>query len=199
MLLPADTPLIRSSKRLPNVITSFNEHGYKVYGKDFIDSFLRFWPASIGLTVYYEGDDFPFTQGLSWKPIEQVEFLTDYMDSLRFPIMHGIVGNEFNMHFDAGQARKVFMEMHTVNTMGGKVFWIDADVVTHAPVPETLLDDLLPDDALCCFLGRDGWYHTESGFIGFNGDSPLMRRFAKMYVHAFITGSIFTQPGWNDC
>ena len=191
-------------RKLPNVVTSFNEEGYRRYGKDFIESWLEKWPRSIRLTVYYEGEDFPFTEGVSWRPIEEVEFLQDYLDSLRFPIMHGIVGDRFDMWLDARQARKAFIEMHAATTYGGKVFWIDADTVTHAHVPEVFLDQMLPSDKFCCYLGRDGWYHTESGFIGFNADHPIYKRFKKNYLHVFLTGAIFAsnffgRPAWNDC
>jgi len=190
-------------KPLPNVITSFNEEGYKRYGQAFIESWLQYWPSSIRLTVFYEGDAFPFTSGVSWRPIEEVEFLKDYLDSLRFPLFHGLVGDKYDINFDARMARKAFMQMHAMRTYGHKVFWIDADCVTKRHVPETFLDEVLPDDKLCCYLGRHdpapAWYYTETGFIGFNGDHPLARKFAKSYLHTFIVGTIFTQPGFHDC
>ena len=208
-MLVIDTDIQKAKsqpKKLPTVITSFNKEGYKRYGADFIRTWLEFWPRSIKLIVYYEGEesDFDMVPGVSWHPIETVEFLMDYMANLRFPIMHGIVGDKFDMWFDAGQGRKVCMQMHTMKTIGGKVFWIDADVVTTRPVPEGFLDQMLPDDKFNCYLGRDGWYHTETGFIGFNGDHPLARKFSKNYLHTFLTGTIFAQqffgrPGWNDC
>lgn len=185
--------------KLHNVVTSFNEEGYKRYGRECVESFVKFWPRNVRLTVYYEGDNFEFLPGVSWHPYEEVAHLKEYLDNLRFPIMHGIVGEKFEMNFDARQARKVFIEMHALKKYGGKVFWMDADVVTHAPVPATFLDDLLPDDAFSCYLGRDGWYHTESGFIGFNAAHPIASRFSKNYLHVFITGVNFTQPGWHDC
>jgi hypothetical protein len=195
------------SKPLPNAITSFNYAGWERYGRNFIETWKEYWSPNIRLTVYYEGEefeDFEFPSGMSWRPIEEVEFLQDYLASLRFPIQHGIVGDQFDMWLDARQARKAFMQMHAMRTYGGKVFWIDADCVTVKHVPERFLDDMLPDDALNCYLGRDGWYHTESGFIGFNGNHPKAREFAKNYLHVFLTGSIFAsgffgRAGWNDC
>lgn len=198
--------IIPGQKKLPNVITSFNGTGYRVYGKQFVESWLKYWPSSIRLTVFYEGDEseFEMAPGISWHPIETVEFLQDYMGNLRFPIQHGIVGDSFDMWLDARQARKSFMQMHAMRKYGGKVFWIDADCETKKHVPLTFLDDCLPNDAFSCFLGRDGWYHTESGFIGFNGDHPIAGKFAKNYLHVFITGAIFAsgffnRSGWNDC
>src|SRR5687767_11309302 len=118
-------------KKLPNVITSFNWAGYQQYGKNFIESWKEFWSPAIRLTVYYEGpefENFQFPDGMSWRPIEEVEFLQDYMDSLRFPIQHGIVGDRYDINFDARMARKTFMQVHSARKYGGKVFWIDADV-----------------------------------------------------------------------
>ena len=193
-------------KKLPNVVTSFNAEGYRRYGKRFIETWLEYWPSSVRLTVFYEGEDtdFEMVRGVSWHPMESVEFLQDYLGNLRFPIQHGLVGNDTDMWLDARQARKAFMQMHAMKLYRGKVFWIDADSVTVKNVPEAFLDTMLPDDALCCYLGRDGWYHTESGFIGFNGDHPLARKWAKNYLHVFLTGAIFAsgffgRPGWNDC
>jgi hypothetical protein len=204
-LIVLDTDIGRAKqplKKLPNVVTSFNWQGYERYGKNFIETWKQYWSPAVRLTVYYEGaefDDFEFSGGMSWRPIEEVEFLQDFMDCLKFPIQHGIVGHQYDINFDARMARKSFMQVHAARKYGGKVFWIDADCVTKSHVPETFLDDCLPDDALCCFLGRDGWYYTESGFIGFNSEHPAASRFFKNYVHVFITGTIFTQRGWHDC
>ena len=194
IIVPGGDPMV-----VNNVVTSFNEAGYERYGRAFVESFLEFWPKNVRLTVYYEGEKFDFNEGMSWHPIEKVEYLVDYLGSLRFPIMHGIVGDNYDINFDARQARKVFMEMHAMKTMRGKVFWIDADVVTHAKVPFGFLDDCLPDDKFCCYLGRDGWYYTESGFIGFNGDHPIANKFYNNYVNTFVSGVNFTLPGWHDC
>ena len=201
IVLETDVEKAKHVKKLPTVITSFNKSGYDKYGAAFVDSWLKYWSPNIRLVVYYEGEeeDFDFVEGVSWHPIETVEFLQDYMDSLKFPIMHGLVGSVYDINFDARMGRKTFMQVHACRKYGGKVFWIDADCETKKHVPERFLDDCLPDDALCCFLGRDGWYYTESGFLGINADHPQAGRFLKNYVHVFIVGSIFTQPGWHDC
>lgn len=203
-----------NKRKLPRVITSFTWSGYEKYGKRFVETWKEFWSPKISLTVFYEGDEFnnfDFPTGLSWKPIEEVEFLADFMASLRFPIMHGIVGDQYDINYDARMARKTFMQVYEARKYGGKVFWVDADAVTTRHVPESFLDSQLPDDKFCCYLGRDGWYFTESGFIGFNADHPLAKEFFRNYAHTFITGVIFAQApqyaengglaggGWHDC
>lgn len=205
MAIVLDTDIAQARvprKSLPNCITSFNWAGWEKYGKKFVETWLEYWSPNIRLTVYYEGDefnDFDFPKGISWHPIEEVEFLADYMDSLRFPIMHGIVGDSYDINFDARMARKTFMQVHTARKYGGKVFWLDADAVTTNHVPQNFLDTCLPDDKFCCYLGRDGWYFTESGFIGFNAEHPIAKKFFTNYIHVFIVGTIFTQQWWHDC
>lgn len=202
-------------RKLPRVLTSFSWDGYEKYGKRFIESWKEFAPPAIQLTVYYEGsqfDDFDFPTGVSWRPIEEVEFLADFMDGVkRFPIFTGIVGSRYDINFDARMGRKTFMQTYHARKYGGKVFWMDADSVLYRNMPESFLDQQLPDDKFACYLGRDGWYFTESGFIGFNADHPLAKNFLRDYVHVFIVGSIFTQApqideqgryfggGWHDC
>lgn len=181
------------------VVTSFNEEGFSRYGKDCIESFKKYWPDSVRLVVFYEGDEFPFTEGITWRPIEEVAHYKDFFDSLRFPIQHGIVGQKYDINFDARMGRKTLIQAHALDLYGGKVFWLDADSITHSPVPESFLDDCLPDDQFCCFLSRDGWYYTESGFIGFNADHPICWRFINSYVGIFMSGVFLTLPGWHDC
>lgn len=167
------------------------------------------------MTVYYEGhqfDDFQFPEGISWRPIEEVEFLSDFINALKpFPIMNGIVGDRYDINFDARMGRKTFMQVHHARKHGGKVFWMDADGFFYNHMPEVFFDQQLPDDKFACYLGRDGWYFTESGFIGFNADHPIAKKFFRDYIHTFVTGTIFTQApqfnekgqymggGWHDC
>ena len=186
-------------RRVHNVISSFTEEGYERYGKVFVDSFLERWPKTARLTVFYEGKDFPFTPGMCWIPIEEVEHLVGFFKALNFPLMHGLVNDKYNIQFDARMARKAFMQMHAMKQWGGKVFWLDADTFTHADVPESFLDEMLPAGKFCCYLGRDDWCYTESGFIGFNAEHERAKRFYSNYVNIFLSGVIFTQPGWHDC
>lgn len=216
-MIVLDTDIKKAKQPLqkyPRTLTSFNWEGWKRYGQRFIETYKEFWPQQIALTVYYEGkefEDFDFPKGVSWCPIEDVEFLSDFMGDLRFPIQHGIVGNKYDINYDSRMARKSFMQVHHARKYGGKVFWLDADSVTVKHVPLNFLDTMLPDDKFSCYLGRDGWYFTESGFIGFNAEHPIAKEFFRNYLHMFITGVIFTQSpnydekggyrggGWHDC
>lgn len=114
-------------------------------------------------------------------------------------MMKGQALDTYDIQRDARHARKTFMEAHAVEQYGGKVFWVDADTVTFEDIPEGFLDELLPDDKLCCYLGRGNWFYTESGFIGFNANHPRCRQLMEAMKNVFKTGLIFTQPAWHDC
>lgn len=184
-----------------NIVTSFTISGYGLYGQAFINSFAEFWPEDIKLTIYFEGDELPDNHPrVTWKFIEEVEHLDIFMSGLAFSIMSGNLGNgQYNINFDARMGRKVFIQMHAMKTMGGKIFWLDADTITFSKIPQTFLDECLPDNYFSCFLGRDGWYYTESGFIGFNSNHSIADSFYKTYLKTFLTGTIFTLKGWHDC
>jgi hypothetical protein len=184
--------------RAVNIVTSFHKAGFEVYGRKFLETFKKYWPSSVNLTIYFE-DDHDRNPNFNWEPISSVEFLDEYMAKLRFPLFHGVQGNKYNINWDARMARKSFIQMHAMNKFKGKVFWIDSDVITHEPVTEAFLNSVLPDDKFNCYLGRDGWMYTESGFIGFNGDHRIAEKFRAAYLSVFMTGAIFIQPGWHDC
>lgn len=184
------------------VITSFNEEGYERYGKEFILTFKEFWPRSVKLQVYVESYDIKMLPKIGddiYRNIFEVAHINDFMANIDpFPLMSGKIGDKYNIQYDARMGRKSFMLAHALKVYGGKVFWIDADTITHSKVPEDFLDLVLPDDKMCCFLGRDPYMYTESGFLGYNAAQDATR-FADAVVNIFKNGTIFTQPGWHDC
>jgi hypothetical protein len=177
------------------VITSFTEEGYVKYGKEFIRTFIEYWPKSVKLVVYYEGTHLRH----DWIPITQVPNLDSWMRVIApFQIMSGSLFNQYDIRYDARTNRVIFMQNHALRTYKGKVFWLDGDVITHSPVPEDFLDGCLPDDKLCCYLGRGDWYDTETGFIGFNYGHPNCEHFLRIEENTLFSGIIFTQKNWWD-
>lgn len=185
-----------------NIVTSMTEGNLQRYGHEFLRTFREFWPKDVHLTVYWEGEDLRADEeNIHWRYIEEVEGYNEWMDRItKFPFMTGIVGpNKYNIQYDARHVRKALIEMHGLMKFGGKVFWADSDIVTHAPVSLDFLDQILPDEKFCCYCGREGWMYSETGFIGFNADHPLFQTFRQLYLDCFFSGVIFTQKGWHDC
>jgi len=189
------------------VITSFTEEGYRVYGKNFIESFKEHWPSDVNLVVYYEGDNIRD----DWHFIDEVEYYDEWFERITpFPMFRGDLGDGvYDIQRDAGMVRKVLMQIHAAKTYGGKIFWLDADVFTFSDIPSDFLDTVLPDDKLSCYLGRDHWKesitgdlwptYTESGFLGFNTEHPLASAFLSAYLTVPLSGMLFTMESWHDC
>ena len=185
------------------VITSFSPHGYNLYGRNFIETFARFWPKSVRLAVYVETEQEPIEEYNDREvlvlQLADVLAWSNFYDRIKsFRLMCGDTGQGYSIDYDARMARKTFMQNHAVKRFGGRVIWIDADSLTHSVVPDSFIDSVLPSDKFCCYLGRKNIY-TESGFLGFNADHPIASPFFEAYVKMFTTGSIFTFERWHDC
>lgn len=192
------------------VFTSFSQDGYELYGRRFMETFEKHWPAEVGLSIYHEWDDFPedLPAGTDkriryFRHVDQVDGLKPFLDAVsHFPLLRGEQttekGQVYNIQTDARMARKTFIEADAAERHGGKVFWVDADVITHADVPEDFLDEVLPDDKMCCYLGREKVY-TESGFLGYNTDHGMCEPFLRLYRGLFESGAFLTLQGFHDC
>lgn len=177
------------------VITSWTEKGYQQYGKRFLETFHKHWPDNVRLVVYYEGTN--LRDG--WTTINEVEKLDNWMRAIApFQLFSGALQDQYAIEYDARTNRVIFMQNHALRKFKGKVFWMDGDVITHSDVPPTFLDEVLPDDKMCCYLGRGDWYDSETGFIGFNYDHPLCENFLKLEENTLFSGVIFAQHRWWD-
>jgi hypothetical protein len=170
-------------------------------GKKCIETFLEHWPEDIRLVVYWEKWKNPVKH---WGPrvddlnMAWVEHLSEFLKAISyFPLMSGNVGNGYNIEYDARMCRAGLIHAHAMKTIGGKVFWIDADTVTHSKVTHEFLDELLPDDKLACCLRRPH-FNTETGFLGMNADHPDAKQWVEMWQMVYTSGAIFTQKGWHD-
>lgn len=184
-----------------SVITSMTKEYYEQKGgKRCIETFCEHWPQDIPLIVYYEGErSWGFEGGRVFGPsISKVEHLPEFMHAIsHFPLMSGNVGGQYNIEYDARMCRATLIHAHAMKTIGGKVFWIDADTVTHSKVTHEFLDELLPDDKLCCCLRRPH-FNTETGFLGMNADHKEAESWIRLWTEVVTSGLIFKEPGWHD-
>ena len=49
-----------------NVFTTFGPQHQKLYGKNFVETFIRNWPEEVHLYVYYEKDAFVQNKRVHW-------------------------------------------------------------------------------------------------------------------------------------
>lgn len=196
------------------VVTSFSNEGFHKYGRRFIETFEQFWPPEVSLIVYHEGLDDPILdKHYSVNLIKDVKncytFLGDHFED---PLLNGAAVNlplpwkpkcideGYNYRFDMVKfSRKIFAIEDAVSVCKtGKLFWVDADVLTFAEVSLKLLRSLLPNSAALSFLSRPGSY-SECGFVGYNLDHPaclpFVNEFAGVYKDIDKAKS-FTE--WHD-
>lgn len=193
------------------VVTSFSRAGWECYAHDFVRSFREFWPQDIRLICYWEGEC-PDDVGEGWN-LEALEpcasFLDRHKDNLivqgrsqsavaRWGAAARAKGYAFK--YDAYKfARKVFAVAHASRQVEfGKMFWIDADVITHTPMPIALLNALLPDHVSVCYLPREG-YHSELGFVGYNLDRVETHAFLMAYETTYADDLFLSHEHWTDC
>jgi len=169
-------------------ITTFSPEGYKVYGEDFLNTFIKHWP--IPLTVYFEELP-PFRH-----PRVKWVCLTDMVKFRWF--RNRAPQDPENYLYDASKfSCKVFAQLDAFRRYPGKILWLDADIVTFSDVPPDLLYRMVKGTHTC-FLGRRGGY-SECGFIGFDTEHPEFEFFEQRYRDMYEKEQIYTLKHHTDC
>lgn len=194
------------------VVTSFSAEGYALYGRTFMESFEQFWPADVQLLVYAEGCE-PTSRRENTAVMDLFTFAPDakaFIDRYcqdqeangrkrredhRWKESALSVG--YNYRFDAVRfSRKPFaIEAAMCRSYSDTLIWVDADVVTRAPVTLRFLRSLFPDDAHYSYLGRSTT-NSECGFVGYKLPAccPLIEGVANLYRN----NTVFGEAEWHD-
>lgn len=195
---------------MTTVCTGFSPAGYTEYGRNFLDTFDRFWPTSVKLMCYVEtkGDEIPIPRGAYrslWNCPGVAEFIARHKNNKaangREPNQywrpkHHLGGYHFA--FDAVKfCRQCFIPEEAACWLpdGEILAWSDADVVTLRPIPENFVEDLLGEADLCCLM-REGT-HSEIGFWAVRLNSrtrPFLAKFADIYR----SDAVFKLPAWHS-
>lgn len=193
------------------IVTSFGPSGYDQYGRNFLRTFRRHWPNGVRLVAYHEGTQLPtWCESVNLMEVGPcAKFLYAHADNEE---AHGTkqaagrswkraaIEEGYNFRFDAYKfCRKVFAVWHASRLVkSGKLFWLDADVVTFADVDWSLFDEVLPEDADISYLARWKGYHSECGFVGYNLDSRRVHRFLDKFAGLYDSGEVFRLGEWHD-
>lgn len=196
------------------IVTSFSQKGYHLYGKRFIESFLKYWKDE-NLIVYYENgipsncpkdDRIMYVNLYSYDEFVAFENLLKRSDPLFTGLMRGM-GNEGkpvntnNFRFNAYCFfRKVFAMTDAMNfewAKEGPVAWIDADVIIYNDIPEGFISQTL-DGKYLAYLGRAGLF-SETGYIAFDSNHPVHDGFIDLFRKTYLTGAFRFLGNWTDC
>lgn len=191
-------------------VTSFAPHAWETTAKDCITSLHQFWPPETYLYSVWEGKR-PVTDiigtDLNAIPaarsfIERHAKNGEVKGLVEGRLKWGHKAREYGYNFrtDAYKfARKVYAIAHIAPFRKGRLFWVDADVITRQAVPRDFLVSLLPDDCSVAYLARPG-YHSELGFLGLNLNHPATARLIGAWQELYDTDSFMhLAGGWTDC
>lgn len=191
------------------VITTFNQSGLERYGQRMIDSFEKFWPADVDLIVCAENCT-PRTSRPNTRVVDLLAasselrtFIERHKDN---PLAHGRAGPpgafspKKQFKWDAVRfCYKVYSKAVCAEMIpSGWMIWIDADTVTHSPIPDTWLSSVCPGNSMVSYLGRGESYHSECGWVAYNLDKSECRQFIRDFVNMYNRDDIFKLGEWHD-
>lgn len=191
------------------VVTSFNQSGLERYGQRMIDTFEQYWPKNVSLLVCAENCSPQKTRDntIIINLLDASEDLRSFIDRHKDnPQAHGKAGPPDVFHpkkqfkWDAVRfCYKVYSQAVCADRLeSGWMIWIDADTVTHSPIPTTWLATVCPHDAMVSYLGRGEDYHSECGWVAYNLDKSECRQFIKDFVNMYNRDDIFKLSEWHD-
>ncbi len=190
------------------VITTFHPAGYEAYGKRCISSFLKYWPQDVPLIIYPENVEVstPENRVKQIDPLtclpELQEFKARYKDN---PFANGInpIKPQYTKSFRWDAIRfsnKVFAVTDAIRRYKDQydqLIWLDADTITHTPVPLPFLRKIAPrKNQLAAYLNRRG--HPECGWVGYNLNHPKILYFAQRFEQIYLTGEFLTFKESHD-
>ena len=188
-----------------NVVTSFKISDYNVYARRFVESWVKFWPKNIKLTVYYDGGKLP-KDVIKEKNISYVSLdkNTD-LNSFKAKNAQFNGGKPYNYRMDVVKfSHKVFALCDHVKYMSsrkdmGWLCWIDSDVITTKKVDNNFLNLVFPDTSDVVHLGREGIIdYSETGFIGFNLNYNRAHEFLRDWRGLYTSNEILGLREWTD-
>jgi hypothetical protein len=194
-----DRPLYLVALVRINVVTSCSISGWSAYGQQCVQTFLEYWPQKEVKLHLVSEDILPSPPPSVWfhdllSDFDAADFLCRHQDNER---AHG-QNSIYDLRFDAVKFCKKVFATHTIARIfkTGRLFWMDADCVTRAPVPLELLMRLPPEDCAVAYFARG--YYSECGFIGYNLDHPATHPFIAEMARVYASDEVFKEREWHD-
>lgn len=195
------------------LVMTCHEAGWREYGHNMVETFLRHWPTNITLEIYAEGFEPNCSAWSNLVVRELPEWHTAWKRRhAENPDAHGRDKTRFGPHARRKNAaydyrRDCVRFSHKVaaltdaalNHAGGDwLIMADADLLTHQPVTTDWLRSLVTDpEFYVAWLDRIGWY-PECGFVIFREDHPRHRSFMQLFQDTYANDSVFNMKETHD-
>lgn len=143
------------------IVTTIGPNGWETYGRRFAESFLKFWPRDISLTIWHHdlGDNVPSMEGIEFKALETTASFQKLKERL---------GAQAK---DGPTLQYCFKAVALASTVTPDLDWIgfvDADTETMRTIDEPLLSQLFDDSVHLTYLYRKGIAESEGSWFAFN-------------------------------
>ena len=212
------------------VITSYKPGCWEQYGKKGIESMAKQFPKEIDIVVYAEEPK----PECKYDRIQWIDLNTAEPELVKFKNKHkndpvangeleeieGGVRRPAELQIKGGNdknkgsflwaavrfANKVFCVVNAIRNSEeyDYVVWIDGDTFSFRPIPMSFFEQLLPQDTMLTYLGRenpklnDGGKYPECGFVGYNLKHPEMQNFINDWEKLYVTDEVFKLLEWHD-
>jgi hypothetical protein len=181
------------------VITTFSRAGKELYGNQFIDTFLKYWPEDVSLTVYYE----------DWVPelinprIEYINIdsaipeVNQFRDHCQIEISKLTDKKSKRINWFNKAIRWSFKSLVMYTELKRKqtryIIWLDGDVSTlKSPVPN-FAQTVLHGNAFASQLEFiKGANHCESGIVVFDTGHPDASKIITHIENGYVDMKVLT-------
>ena len=186
------------------VCTTFPNAAWEVYARACLESFARFWPLDVRLSVYLDDDALVMEckRILSARGANCDVRVGKLAAHDRF-LRRNSLGEPADFRFAACRfSHKVAALKATSSRMTADaqsyLVWLDADVVTTSLVTHEWLAQFLPaGQAHVSYLGRPRFPFSECGFVGYRM-SEEGRAFLDEFWAMYETEALFKLAQWHD-
>ena len=197
--------------RTLEVATTYNQKYYDICGKRMIETFIEFWPKDVTLYAYWEeqepeifADNVKYINLLEAQP-ELVKFVERNKDDRKKngwrpgEWQDGTKEKQIWKYDGVKFSYKVFAQSHRIkNSNSDRLLYLDADTFTHATPNLDYLDEILPEDHLCSYLGRAKNY-DETGYYFHNIAHPKSQEWANRMEEIYINDELWDLEQQVDC
>ena len=202
-------------------VTTFNNDGFKKYGKRFLKGFIEHFPKEVDLYVFLEdvkGDQIPLADNIHYKDLTKIQPLMDFKarhknnkEAHGYRITNG--RSVLNYRYDAVKfSHIIFALTEMVDLETDWLIRIGADViVTNDITVKDLEDNLhrthypvagvkgkLQDNVICHYMGRKDWEHSETDFLAFNMHHENAKDFLKYFRKLYVSDELFKLEQHTD-
>ncbi len=143
------------------IVTTIGPNGWETYGRRFAESFKKFWPSDISLTIWHHdlGDNVPSMEGIEFKALEETN---------SFQKLKARLGAQAT---DGPSLQYCFKAVALASSVTPDLDWIafvDADTETMRAIDDNLLLSLFDDNVHLTYLYRKGIAESEGSWFAFN-------------------------------